>query len=234
VLVAQLGTGGESWGPVIDRLAGMATFAYDRPGTGDAPPRPAPNPAIPHSVFAHELGALLEREHLTEPAVIVGHSLGGNIARVYAGLYPERVAGLVLVDPSISQSFIEPGEPPKVDGDGPDATEIDTVRGQVDILTAELPAVPTVVMTRTPGAWDGAYDPPHPAAEDLWLVSQRLLARQAGAPLIVADNTGHQIPRDAPDLVAYVITAVADAVRDGTHVELNIERLTELGGHVDG
>lgn len=32
--------------------------------------------------------------------ILVGHSLGGSVAVAYAGAYPERVAGLLLADPS--------------------------------------------------------------------------------------------------------------------------------------
>ncbi|TVR37718.1 MAG: alpha/beta hydrolase [Nitriliruptor sp.] len=33
------------------------------------------------------------------PVVLVGHSLGAGYARVFAAAYPDRVAGLVLLDP---------------------------------------------------------------------------------------------------------------------------------------
>ncbi|MCP3665759.1 MAG: alpha/beta hydrolase, partial [Gammaproteobacteria bacterium] len=35
-----------------------------------------------------------------ERFILVGHSMGGSVAGAYAGIYPERVAGLLLVDPS--------------------------------------------------------------------------------------------------------------------------------------
>jgi len=35
-----------------------------------------------------------------ESFILVGHSMGGSVAGAYAGVYPERVAGLLLVDPS--------------------------------------------------------------------------------------------------------------------------------------
>jgi hypothetical protein len=47
VFISQLGTGGESWQPVIDQLGcGCSAVTSDRPGNGDAPPRPAPNPRL--------------------------------------------------------------------------------------------------------------------------------------------------------------------------------------------
>lgn len=231
VLIAQLGTGGDSWKPVVDLLPGATVVTYDRPGTGDAPGRPAPNPPLPHSAFARELADLLDQRGITQPAVIVGHSFGGNIAKVYAGQHPDRVAGFVFVDSSIPQSFLYPEGPMPVDGDGPDATTVDTVTGQVEILSTELPPVPTVVLTRTPGRWDGENPPPHPAVEDLWLISQRLLARQAGAPLIVADNCGHQLPRQVPDLVAYAIRTV-HAATSGDPLTVDEALLGQLGGHL--
>jgi pimeloyl-ACP methyl ester carboxylesterase len=47
---------------------------------------------------AHELRVLLERAGVRGPYVLVGHSFGGLIARVFAERYARDVAGMVLVD----------------------------------------------------------------------------------------------------------------------------------------
>lgn len=33
--------------------------------------------------------------------MLVGHSFGGHIVRYFAHLYPAKVAGMVLIDPSV-------------------------------------------------------------------------------------------------------------------------------------
>ena len=45
-----------------------------------------------------DLHALLSAANIQGPYVIVGHSYGGLIARLYASTYPSAVAGLVLED----------------------------------------------------------------------------------------------------------------------------------------
>jgi len=75
--------------------------AYDRPGTpiGDSFSRsdPAPQPTTAAAATA-DLHALLRRAGVRAPLVIVGHSAGGTVARLYASTYPDEVRGMVLVD----------------------------------------------------------------------------------------------------------------------------------------
>ncbi len=233
VFISALGEPGRYWQPVLDLLPGLTTVTYDRPGTGATPHRTPPNPPLPYSAFADELATLLDERGVTEPAVIVGHSIGSLIARVYAARHPHRVAGLVHVDGSIPQFHVVPGSESPEDGADGDtaATVIDIVNGQVEVLYAEPATVPTLVLVRSPGRW--APGPPPAGADELWLVSQRILARETGSPLIVAEHSGHPIPREQPDLVAYAVRAVHAAAREKRPVRLEAESLSAVGGHLD-
>ena len=75
--------------------------AYDRPGTpvGEKPSRsdPVPQPTTAGEAAA-DLHALLGAAGEAGPYVLVGHSYGGLVVRLYASTYPDDVSGLVLVD----------------------------------------------------------------------------------------------------------------------------------------
>src|SRR5215470_20457687 len=45
-----------------------------------------------------DLDALLAHFHGDAPATLIGHSMGGNVAAMYAGIRPERVAMLVSLE----------------------------------------------------------------------------------------------------------------------------------------
>ncbi|MFF5295980.1 alpha/beta fold hydrolase [Paractinoplanes globisporus] len=232
VFVSALGTRSENWDGVRDRLKDLETIAYDRPGIGGVPARPAPNPPLSYRGFADELVRLLDDNGVTGPVVLVGHSFGALIVRALAGAHPRRVAGLVIVDGALPQFHLEPSDEPMLDGDEPGATELDIVTGNVEVLSASVPAVPAAVLVRTHGKRNSG-PPPHPAAEDLWRVSQRRLAGEMGTPLIVADDSAHFLQREAPDLVAYAVRLVHAAVRDSGEVRVRADDLAPLKGHLD-
>jgi pimeloyl-ACP methyl ester carboxylesterase len=55
-----------------------------------------------------ELDAIVRAS--TMPCVIGGHSFGGLVARLYASRFPDKVAGLVLVDPALTGEWAQPTE----------------------------------------------------------------------------------------------------------------------------
>jgi pimeloyl-ACP methyl ester carboxylesterase len=59
---------------------------------------------------------MLEAASIRAPILIVGHSLGGLLARLYAATYPADVVGLALLDPVLDD--IEDIRPPKESDQG--------------------------------------------------------------------------------------------------------------------
>ena len=76
--------------------------AYDRAGLGWSEPGPGPRDA---EHIAAELHTALQEAGIQPPYVLVAHSQGGLYAPVFAHLYPDEVAGLVLVEPQHPNAF---------------------------------------------------------------------------------------------------------------------------------
>ncbi len=96
VLEAGMGASRHMWGGVAPALADRTTtLVYDRSGLGRSPADPATRDL---DRLAADLLDVLD--HVEGPVVLVGHSWGGPIVRAAAAERPERVAGIVLVDPS--------------------------------------------------------------------------------------------------------------------------------------
>lgn len=86
------------WAWVMRELDGHLPYlAYDRPGNGWSSAHNPPRTAAEHAELLHDL---LVARGLPGPYVLVGHSVGGLLVRVFADRYPGDVAGLVLVDSS--------------------------------------------------------------------------------------------------------------------------------------
>lgn len=94
VLDAGAGAGSSTWDLVIDKVAEFTgVLAYDRVGYGRSGPG---LPTVADSVA--DLAAVLDAARVDGPLVLVGHSWGGLLARVFADAYPDRVAALVLIE----------------------------------------------------------------------------------------------------------------------------------------
>ncbi len=98
ILESGLGDDSLTWRKVqADMAAFTRTCAYDRAGYGlsDAARR-----ASDADNTVADLTLLLDNAPIQGPVVIVAHSLGGLYATHFTNLHRDRVAGLVLLDPS--------------------------------------------------------------------------------------------------------------------------------------
>jgi pimeloyl-ACP methyl ester carboxylesterase len=90
------GEPGYAWSYIRPEIAKYTRACwFDRAGEGWSDPGPFPRTS---AATAKDLHDLLAHAGVTPPFVLVGHSLGGLDARVYNGLFPSEVAGMVLVD----------------------------------------------------------------------------------------------------------------------------------------
>ena len=68
---------------------------YDRAGLGRSTLDSRPRHSLQH---VENLRNLLQKKEVRPPYILVGHSFGGLNVRLYASIYPEEVAGLILLD----------------------------------------------------------------------------------------------------------------------------------------
>jgi pimeloyl-ACP methyl ester carboxylesterase len=204
--------------------------AYDRPGTQlvDGARSRSSTVKQPTTVQgdAADLHALLTAAGIHGPYVLVGHSLGGFIATIYARTFPDDVTGIVLVDaasqylettlgPAVFSQWAEaflsrlPSDP---DGEAPDM-----VAGAEAINDlAPLPAIPASVLTAQ--AWSFASPncdgEPERDYWPQWFEAQEILATSLNATHITQTNSGHNIFIENAALVNEQICAVIRPAKD--------------------
>ncbi|WP_157573949.1 alpha/beta fold hydrolase [Nocardia jejuensis] len=101
VFLAGGGMSGLYYWKVHELVAGFTTSVlYDRRGLGWSSSAELPRSGIQ---VTDDLRELLRVANVPGPYVLVGHSLGGLYARLYAKRFPGDVVGMVLLDPTHEQ-----------------------------------------------------------------------------------------------------------------------------------
>jgi pimeloyl-ACP methyl ester carboxylesterase len=114
-VILQPGAGGMSsnFGWIEPVVAGdTRVCVYDRPGRGQSEPAGIPQDA---TAIATDLHTLLDLGEVPGPYLLAGHSFGGLYVLTFAALYPDEVAGMVLVDSTAPASAATPGPAPSGD-----------------------------------------------------------------------------------------------------------------------
>jgi pimeloyl-ACP methyl ester carboxylesterase len=230
--VSTLESGG--WWAVIDEIETTTRVCvYDRAGLGLSDAAPAHPRTSQEAV--KDLRTLLDRAPVPGPYILVGHSIGGLHALLFASQHPNDVAGIVLVNGAHPDQWAEfqallppeaPGEPARLSqlrtlqaqpASNPERLDVIASAHQVRLALARGPQplgdVPLVVLTRSPKAAIAPFLPPEIAAPgaELWQDLQGDLAGlSSNSTHVIAAQAGHNIQRDEPQLVIDAILRILD------------------------
>jgi pimeloyl-ACP methyl ester carboxylesterase len=194
VLVHGAFSGAWVWERVADELrsAGHTVEAFDLPGSGEDQ---TPAEEVTLDAYATRIcDALAERD---EPAILVGHSMGGVAITQAAGRSPKRISLLVYVSafmPQHGQSLLDLTHTPEGQGDQVQANLI--VEGDPPMATLPAAVAPDVLYascTADQAAWATARMRPQAVAA-------------FATPVTIEDARSYALPR------AYVICTQDQAI----------------------
>jgi pimeloyl-ACP methyl ester carboxylesterase len=217
----------------VERAVGAFTrvCSYDRANALGGASDPAPTPRTAGGAVA-DLHALLAVANVPGPYVLVGHSFGGIVSRLYAATHADEVAGLVLVDPSHEdqdarlQALVGPElwEAYQMGGGmfNPEGIDMAASFAQVRAARATAPLQPIPLVVVTAGDRDApavlpSFAPPGwpvEAVDRLWRELQADLARLVpNGQHVIAQQSGHYVHQTEPTVVVEAIRQVVTSVR---------------------
>jgi pimeloyl-ACP methyl ester carboxylesterase len=219
---------------------GVARFTrvcrYDRPGTiryTDPPALTTRSTPLfaPRTLrsMANDLRTLLMKARIPAPYVLVGHSYGGMILRLFAQTYPSDAAGLVLVDafspelkPLLSaadwSAYVTLVNHPRIALEKEREFETADISRAIEaVLKAPpLPRIPLAVISKTEpfGTAPGTPKALMAKVETAWPKAQdELVNLMPQTPHILATGSDHYVQIHDPDLVIGAIHLIFDRAK---------------------
>jgi pimeloyl-ACP methyl ester carboxylesterase len=217
-IIAEAGydTGGTTaFAGVLEQLGQISRVCtYDRAGTGNSDDRPpARAKGLTSMDEAHELDALLRSADIQPPYVVVAHSYGGFVSRLFVASHPDATQALVLIESS-HEDEIGPyaryyGDDPAGDWvDGGDLLDIRATADELRSKARDFGSMPLIVIR--------AETYQDVLSGSLWRRTQADLATlSSDAVEIEALHSGHFVQDDNPDVVVAAVRAAVTAARSG-------------------
>lgn len=219
VFESGFGQGAGVWKDTIAQLGADCTcIAYARAGLGSSGTDGAPKTIEQH---LQDLGAVMDTLAPGRKVVLVGHSYGGLLATQFARQYPQRLLGVVLVDPATMgqrHDFLRADRARVLADDKallamlppPMAQDYTLLIAQLDKAPADAPAslpdLPVALLTATQVAAEPFVFEETAQGKALWKRQHAELFAGASRGIHQYFDTGHNLHRENPK-------AVADAVR---------------------
>ncbi|KAA0759325.1 MULTISPECIES: alpha/beta fold hydrolase [Bacillus] len=210
IFIAGLGDSYETWKKVQDRISQeTSTFSYNRSGIGRSQVASVPTTCYN---LVEELNELLLALEVEKPYILVGHSFGGLVARLYASLYPLNICGMILVDaaPEYKELAYEKVLPENLlarnreyyENPMLNSEKIDKIQSYKQIVDhSKQSNLPLVIITR--GLPDNVEE--GWPSQEILEIEQRLQAEfqwlSTSSKYRIASRSGHYIHHDEPEVV---------------------------------
>jgi pimeloyl-ACP methyl ester carboxylesterase len=231
VFISGWGDDSSSWATVFDQSARVTrSCEYDRYGLAlTSNYGSMPRKARDANDQARELDQLLENARIAKPYVLVGHSWGGALARLYAGDHDD-VKAVVFVDSATPGQIqaLAAALPPRRSNESPLLSELRNTPAQVahplenpEYLdwrksldevggVTTLNDRPEIVLT----AGNTFTGDAHPLFSAWRRLQDKLAQLSPHSVHVLVPDSGHYIQQQAPDVVLASIRAAVNSVRD--------------------
>lgn len=226
ILEAGGGSNHRVWQWVQPKIANSArVVSYDRPGYLNSDTCPSPRDAI---TIAIELKEALTNANIHPPYIFAGWSYGGSLVRVFAGLYPNDLEGMVLVDPAPEESYarFEKEFPELMKEDEKYMNEILTSKTRIGEReemrmfdssmnqgrrSDKLHSTPTTLLIAAGKAEGGQDRDPSNPLNKIWIEElEKWAKKRPNLKYEIITNSGHHIARYQPDTVVKAILLLVD------------------------
>jgi pimeloyl-ACP methyl ester carboxylesterase len=223
ILDAGMGGTSEDYALIQPAIAEFTRVcSYDRAGLGKSDPSPIPRTA---QDIVDDLHALLAVASIHPPYVLVGHSWSGFHVRLYASQHPHHVVGMVLIDAVHEDRYkhFERVLSEELNNRMWAATKdpsqnderIDRLTSMAQVCAAKQEfRFPLIVLTR------GLPDEPSPVwpTDKLGAIETDLQHEftklSPKSRQIIAEESGHFIQKDQPELVVQAVREIVEMVRN--------------------
>ncbi len=219
---AGMGDSSEIWASIQNKISLLTTtFSYDRAGIGKSGTSAIPRTCLD---IVEDLFELLQKLSVNPPFILVGHSFGGLVSRVFASMYPNLVVGIILVDaaPEYKELAFEKVLPNHLLTTNREyysnpilnSEKIDKIKSykQVDKSKCVFEFPLTVITRGLPDNYEEGWP-----NQKILEVEQKLQFEfkklSWDSKIIVAQRSRHYIQNDEPELIVEAITEMVNKHR---------------------